>query len=525
MKRLIKNKKPHVRVSSVLTFTNLTEEQKGIIIDDLTYPNPAYENAMRFSGYDSVLIPETLEYYCDDDKRLYTPVGYDYSKIGVRSVCDTRNRTTITPPDFKLTLRDTQREAAEAFIRCNKGHGKQCGLIQMPTGKGKSILGLYLAGALRQKTLVLVHKTDLVNGWKADAQKCYGDDIDVGVLGGGVSKKKQKIGDFITIATVQTLNKYSDEQLEEIESEFGFIIIDEAHHTPASSYDLINCFNARYKMGLTATPEREDGLIDIMNAYLGDFCYMYKAPKYEDDKDILPVRVLVRKPATEFDPVCKPRKLSDGKIKYEIYKLSPDEKFKLTDGMKRYSELRPNERPNVQTSDLYDTVVQSKSFLPLVVNDIKKEAENGKSCVVFFNHKVHCSLYYHRLIRAGVPEELIQIYNGDFTKRQLEECIRKAESREALITLTTFSKSTEGTNVKAWEVLFMVGSVNNGKSAEQAVGRVRRVSDNKAPIATVYDYYLQKIPRLARHFNTRVQRYQKLGFQISRFAQKAKKIK
>lgn len=522
MKKFALNKKPFARLSSVLTLINLTEHQKNRIVDDLTYPNPAYENAMRFSGYQSVSIPENLEYYRDAGDRVYVPVGYDYKALGVRDFCDTRTKVTVQVPKFKLTLRETQQEAADAFIRRNTGRGEQCGLVQMPTGKGKSILGLYLAGALRQRTLVLVHKTDLVNGWKADAKLCYGD-IDVGIIGGGVKKNKQKIGDFITIATVQTLNKYSDEELAEIENTFGFVIIDECHHAPASSYDLVNCFNARYKMGLTATPEREDGLIGIMHDYLGGFCYKYRAPVCEED--ILPVKVLVRKPRAEFDPICTPKKLSNGRIIYEIYKMSPSEKFELTDGMKHLSELKPNERPKVQIPDIYDTVVQSRDYLPLVIGDMKREIENGKSCIAFFNHKVHCSLYYHRLIRAGVPENLIQIYNGDCTKKQLDECLRKAENREVLLTLTTFSKSTEGTNVKAWEVLFMVGSVNNGKAAEQAVGRVRRVSDNKSSIATVYDYYLQKIPVLERHFKTRMQRYQKLGFDISRFSQKSKNRK
>lgn len=516
---------PHARLDSVITLTNLTQEQKNIIYDDLTYPNPEYENAMKFSGYQSVMIPETLEYFKEDGPRMYVPAGYPYRDLGITSIADTRNTSTVKPPEFLLTLRDTQQEASDAFIECNSRRGSQCGLIQMPTGKGKSILGLYLAYALKQKTLVLVHKIDLVDGWRADAKLCFGDDIDVGVLGGGVSKKKQKIGDFITIATVQTLNGYSDEQLSELEDEFGFVICDECHHVPSSSYDLVNCLNARYKLGLTATPERTDGLVGIMNDYFGDFCYKYRTPIYKDDEDILPVKVLVRKPKATFDPICTPIELENGSIVYDLYKLTADEKFELTDDMKRFSELKPKERPKIQINDVYDTVVQSRDYLPLVISDMKREIENGKSCIAFFNHKAHCSLYYHRLVRAGVPENLIQIYNGDYTKKQLTECIERAKNKEALMTLTTFSKSTEGTNVKAWEVLFMVGSVNNGKSAEQAVGRVRRVADNKSDVATVYEYFLQKIPILARHFKTRVQRYQKLGFEISRFAQKRKRHK
>ena len=78
--------------------------------------------------------------------------------------------------------------------------------------------------------------------------------------------------------------------------------MDECHHIAASSYDLVNNLNARYKLGLTATPERKDGLSHLMTDYLGDFCFqLTSAP---NDKDILPVDIIMRDCDAFVDPVC-----------------------------------------------------------------------------------------------------------------------------------------------------------------------------------------------------------------------------
>ena len=92
---------------------------------------------------------------------------------------------------------------------------------------------------------------------------------------------------------------------------------------------------------------------------------------------------------------------------------------------------------------------------------------------------------------------------------------RKAESRQALITLATYSIATEGTNVKAWEVAFLVSSINNEKNTEQAVGRVRRSKEGKINPVKVYDYSLPNVYSIGtKHYYTRNKRYKKLGFTI-----------
>lgn len=511
---------PHARLSSTLTLTNLTEEQSESVKESLTFENPDYKNALRYSGYGATTLPKYLNYYVQRGSQLIVPAGFDYRRLGITRICDTRVKVPVEVPPFILTLRDDQERAARAFLRSNKPRGSQCGMIQMPTGKGKTVMGIYLAYALKQRTLVIVHKSDLVRGWKKDAEIAFDGKIKVGIIGGG----KRVIGDFITVATVQTLNKLSDEEFAELQDAFGFVIVDECHHIAASSYDLVNNLNARYKLGLTATPERKDGLSHLMTDYLGDFCFqLTSAP---NDKDILPVDIIMRDCDAFVDPVCSVVKNDQNKVlKYQLSDLYSPATKKLEKDQIRLSEIADyRKRPRIPFTDMLSVVFSRKEFNNMVIKDMIYEIEAGHSCIAFFNLKEHCSLYYYKLINAGVPKELIQIYNGDCSAKQLEECLQRAESKDALMTLTTFSKSTEGTNVNAWEVGFMVGSTNDGKNAEQAVGRIRRLAPNKLKRARMYDYCLKNVPMLARHTQTRVKRYQKLGFRFVDNSQNTPKI-
>lgn len=123
-------------------------------------------------------------------------------------------------------------------------------------------------------------------------------------------------------------------------------------------------------------------------------------------------------------------------------------------------------------------------------------------------------------MQQGVPQDQILLYYGD-AKESKEVMKKKAENKEALITLATYSIATEGTNVKAWEVCFLVSSINNEKNTEQAVGRIRRSKEGKINPVLVYDYLLPNVYSIGtKHFYTRNTRYKKLGFTVTRINDK-----
>lgn len=135
-------------------------------------------------------------------------------------------------------------------------------------GWGKTFTALHMAAKLGQKTLVVTHTVDLRKQWQKEVQEMFG--MPAGVIGSGEFDIEDH---FIVVANIQTLVKVMDQ----VEKEFGTIILDEAHHCPASSFiDVINRCHARYRIGLSGTMERLDGKHVLFKDLFGDIVFKPK---------------------------------------------------------------------------------------------------------------------------------------------------------------------------------------------------------------------------------------------------------
>lgn len=469
-----------IYIESHKDFIGCTEDELLTIKEELTIDNPKYLQALKFSKYGSTKIPKYLKYYRQHGSTIQTPRGYTPSfDISNIPIIDNSQEVTVQYPRFLLNLRQTQKDAFRHYIQ-----DTDKGIIVLPTGKGKSILGCYIAYRLKQKTLIIVHKDDLVSGWKADAKLCFGDSLETGLI----KAKSRKIGDQITIATIQTLNRLSKDELDKITKEFGLVILDEMHHCSSSSFDLVHLFNCAYKVGLTATPERTDGLTPLFNFHFGGTAFQFETK--EGDEDILPVQVRIKTVPLKYEPLVPwgGRKVPISTIPSDI-------------------------RPRVQYHSLENEVIINEGYMRTVSHDILREYKQGRSIILFLNQKDHCRAYYDYLKDMGIPKDQMQLYYGDSTESK-DVMKRKAESKEVLITIATYSIATEGTNVKQWEVAFLVASINNEKNVEQAVGRIRRTKKGKINPVIVYDYSLPNVYTMNRHIYTRMKRYEKLLFDV-----------
>lgn len=469
-----------VFISNKKEITGLSDEQLNIIKEDLTIDNPKYKQAMKYSRYGSTKIPKYLRYYKQLKNTLEVPRGYvPPFPIAEEDIVDNSMEATVDYPLFKLQLRETQQEAFSHYIK-----DTDKGMIILPTGKGKSILGCYIAYRLKQRTLIIVHKDDLVSGWRADSKLCFGDTFEPGLI----KAKSRKIGEQITIATIQTLNRLPKEELDKLTRTFGLVIVDEMHHCSSSSFDLVHEFYSAYKVGLTATPERADGLTPLFNFHFGGTAYQFETT--EGDEDILPVEVRIKSIPIKYEPIVTwcGRKVPISTIPSDV-------------------------RPRVQYHSIENEVITNPTYMENVSEDILSEYKKGRSIILFLNQKEHCRAYYEHLNTMGIPLDKMQLYYGD-SKESKDEMKRKAENKEVLITIATYSIATEGTNVKQWEVAFLVASINNEKNVEQAVGRIRRTKKGKINPVLVYDYSLPQVYTMGRHIETRLKRYNKLLFKI-----------
>lgn len=133
------------------------------------------------------------------------------------------DRRTVVPaplmPDFKGNLRPYQNEGVKVGMMTEEG------IFQLPTGSGKTVMGIALASALKQRTLWIVPNTLLLNQTAASVRKFLG--IEPGIIGGGINKTNS---DFV-VATFQSLPP----RIHELREGFGLLILDESHRMAADT--------------------------------------------------------------------------------------------------------------------------------------------------------------------------------------------------------------------------------------------------------------------------------------------------
>jgi len=137
-----------------------------------------------------------------------------------------------------------QGEALEAWWAA-KGRGT----VVLPTGAGKTYLAQLAMEKAACSTLVLTPTLDLMQQWYGVLRASY--DLPVGLLGGGYHEPLP-----VTVSTYDSAYLH----MERLGDRYGLLVFDECHHLPSPSYSLAaECSLAPFRLGLTATPEREDG--------------------------------------------------------------------------------------------------------------------------------------------------------------------------------------------------------------------------------------------------------------------------
>ncbi|WP_371191843.1 DEAD/DEAH box helicase family protein [Halorubrum miltondacostae] len=171
-------------------------------------------------------------------------------------------------PDLALTpaVQIESREYQQAALDAWRDHGRR-GSVVLPTGSGKTFLGIQAIADAGVATLVVVPTIDLMNQWHATLTNAFGDQLsqDIGVLGGGSHDVTP-----ITVTTYDSAYRYIDEYGDR----FGLLVVDEVHHLPAPTYQQIPEMTiAPYRLGLTATYERADDKHEVLEDLIGPVVY------------------------------------------------------------------------------------------------------------------------------------------------------------------------------------------------------------------------------------------------------------
>lgn len=142
--------------------------------------------------------------------------------------------------------------------------GEDRALLISATGTGKTYASAFTMRELGfKRVLFLVHRGQLARQTKKSYEKVFANSVSMGLVGAGYHEYD---ADYV-FATVQTLNR--DEHLLQYEKDaFDCIVLDEAHHVPADTYQkVMKHFTPKLWLGMTATPDKRDDNVEGRNVY------------------------------------------------------------------------------------------------------------------------------------------------------------------------------------------------------------------------------------------------------------------
>jgi superfamily II DNA or RNA helicase len=236
-----------------------------------------------------------------DGDRFFCPRGFFPALVKIAGdhgeECQVVNNTRVLEPvSFKFggVLRDYQKEACHDIFK------RDMGVLCAPTGSGKTIMALATVAERKQPSLIVCHTKELLYQWADRIQDFLG--IEPGMIGNG---KKQIGASPVPVAMVQTLYKCASE----VSPFVGHLIIDECHRTPSRTFtEAATAFDAKYILGLSATPYRRDKLSKLIFWHLGPKAHEVKKEHLIESGAIMDFEVITREtdfvtclaPSTEY---------------------------------------------------------------------------------------------------------------------------------------------------------------------------------------------------------------------------------
>tara|TARA_R100001082_G_scaffold54472_1_gene29823 strand:- start:11850 stop:13274 length:1425 start_codon:yes stop_codon:yes gene_type:complete len=341
------------------------------------------------------------------------------------------------------------------------------GVVVAPCGAGKTTIGVGTIAALDTPALVLVHTLDLAKQW---ADRCEQQlNFRPSIVGGGTNELEKGGTKRIVVATFQTLSRWLWTERYNFGKQFGLLIVDECHHVPANTFcETLMTMPQRYRLGLTATPERQDGLSDILHWHLGDVLHEIKT---ED---------LVNRGL-----VCRPR----------IEQLHTG--WKIPEGRKRdWVRL---------ISDMCSDNERTQFILDKVDILVRNE---GRQVLVLSDRVQHCKEMAEELSNEGLRAVALV---GTLSKKKRAELLESADKREIDVIFATCI-ADEGLDLPGLDTVFLTVPTKALGRIQQRIGRIMRVKEGKqTPV--VFDV-VDDSPVFNSMARKRIKLYRSLGCEV-----------
>jgi superfamily II DNA or RNA helicase len=399
-------------------------------------------------------VPKFLKFFFDENAdTLSIPIGAFFKLIEKNILPSkllniTDNRTIASDANvfsklkFEGVLRGYQKELVDVCL------ANEIGIIEAGTGTGKTASFINLIVERQINTLILVNTVELAHQTRDALVKFTNlKKEDVGFIGSGTFDVKP-----ISIGIHQTVAKLSESSLKILNTTFGQIIADEVHICGATTYFAnLNKLNAKYKIGFSATVQREDGLTAVVHFATGEKIYTVSE---EDTKK---------------------------------YLIHPSIKYIYTEYF--YPLLSSSEYQDVLTD-----MASNKQRNQLIL-DTFKEYEN-RYCV-FLCHRVE-----HTKILQNMIGDSAVVLTSDLKKKERLKIMQELNNKTKKHVISTYGLFSTGIDIPHLDVLFFCAPIKSKTKIIQSVGRIRRKAEGKTA-AFVIDFADVKVELLKTQFYKR----------------------
>jgi superfamily II DNA or RNA helicase len=396
--------------------------------------------------------------YIEKDDHIYLPKQYGIEKFGIPKTVRNVEQTSDTYWEFRGKLRDIQIEVVNSFLKPEPHDG----ILSLQTGGGKTVCGLWIASQLKLPTIILVHNTFLKDQWISRI-KDFLPNARIGQIQGEIIDVNEK---DIIVCMLQSisLKEYPQETFTKI----GFIIVDECHHIASEAFSKsLPKLTSKYMLGLSATPERKDKLMYVINWFLGPLLY---------------------KSSTE-DKI-------DSDVKVEYFEYEPENP--------EFNSIIYNSNGVMFTSLMINKVVEYEPRNIFIKNILEDLFLENRTMLVLTDRVEHTEKLF-QLLSPNIQE------NTGILHSKLKQDQREILMKTKKILIATYSMCKEGFDVERLNTLIMATS---RPDVDQIVGRILRIEKSKRRIHPLIIDIVD--PAFRNQFQKRLSLYKSRNYKIEK---------
>jgi superfamily II DNA or RNA helicase len=363
--------------------------------------------------------------YKESENYIYVPKHYGLQEFGPYG-SSTRDvpGTPETYWNFSGSLRATQQVVVDSFLKPEPRDG----ILSLQTGGGKTVCALFIASQLRLPTLVLVHSTFLRDQWIERIQ-AFLPNARIGTIQGETIDIEDK---DIVVGMLQTISM--KDLPAKTFNPIGLVIVDECHHIASEAFSqAVPKLTSKYMLGLSATPERKDKLMHVINWFLGPILYQ------SDTNDKI-----------------------DSGVKVEVVEFETDDES--------FNEIIYNKAGVMATVSMINKLVDFEPRNRVLVDLIEDVFQEADRNVLLLTDRVEHTKTLLSMLPPVIQEQAGILSSGMKPSVRDEFCASKR------ILISTYQLCKEGFDVPKLNTLIMA---TPRPDIEQIVGRILRLEKSK----------------------------------------------